>query len=166
MKALTLALLLSLPVPRLAQPTPVPTTPHVQQAHKGGRWYFAANLVSPEGIPSFAVAKYNRMHVLPQMTRRCAGWRWPRSTDLPTRWSISGTCNCGYGSVATVRLCSWSMVIPGPPRAGIGLHLDWLQPASQWSVPTCAAMGDRANQDSEMIIANRRSVRSPMILLS
>ncbi|HEX3322366.1 MAG TPA: hypothetical protein VHR84_16805 [Terriglobales bacterium] len=42
MKALTLALLLSLPVPRLAPPatTPVHTAP---QARKGGRWYFAAN---------------------------------------------------------------------------------------------------------------------------
>ena len=44
MKALTLALLLSLPVPQLAPQKPLrqpiaPVTRHV----KGGRWYFAAN---------------------------------------------------------------------------------------------------------------------------
>ena len=60
MKALTLALLLSLPVPRLAQPTPVPTTPHVQQAHKGGRWYFAAN--------GHAVYCYGPVRFLPEGT--------------------------------------------------------------------------------------------------
>ena len=44
MKALTLALLLSLPVPKFAPPShpPVGQAP-VQHARKGGRWYFAAN---------------------------------------------------------------------------------------------------------------------------
>jgi hypothetical protein len=44
MKALTLALLLSLPVPRLAppaKPSLVPTKPG--PAPKGGRWHMAAN---------------------------------------------------------------------------------------------------------------------------
>ena len=44
MKALTLALLLSLPVPRLAppaKPSLVPARPAV--APKGGRWHMAAN---------------------------------------------------------------------------------------------------------------------------
>jgi len=43
MKALALALLLSLPVPRLSQTPRALTSPPVQQAKKGGRWYFAAN---------------------------------------------------------------------------------------------------------------------------
>jgi hypothetical protein len=44
MKALTLALILSLPVPRLAPPAQPPATPsHPQAKPKGGRWYFAAN---------------------------------------------------------------------------------------------------------------------------
>jgi len=44
MKALTLALILSLPVPRLA-PSPRPTVApaHEPVRPKGGRWYFAAN---------------------------------------------------------------------------------------------------------------------------
>ena len=44
MKALTLALLLSLPVPQLALQKPLrqPSTPMTKRA-KGGRWYFAAN---------------------------------------------------------------------------------------------------------------------------
>jgi hypothetical protein len=44
MKALTLALLFSLPVPRLAQQQPLrqPSTPIAKRA-KNGRWYFAAN---------------------------------------------------------------------------------------------------------------------------
>jgi len=44
MKALTLALLLSLPVPQLVlrKPLPQPSTPMTKRA-KGGRWYFAAN---------------------------------------------------------------------------------------------------------------------------
>lgn len=45
MKALTLALILSLPVPRLVPPAQPSLAPN-QQAKakpKGGRWYFAAN---------------------------------------------------------------------------------------------------------------------------
>jgi hypothetical protein len=44
MKALTLALLLSLPVPRVVpqKPLPQPSTPISKRA-KGGRWYFAAS---------------------------------------------------------------------------------------------------------------------------
>jgi hypothetical protein len=44
MKALTLALLLSLPVPRFSPPParPLPS-PVKQEAHKGGRWHMAAN---------------------------------------------------------------------------------------------------------------------------
>ena len=43
-KALTLALLLSLPVPQVTVPRPLrqPTTPVTKRA-KGGRWYFAAS---------------------------------------------------------------------------------------------------------------------------
>jgi hypothetical protein len=44
MKALTLALLLSLPVPKLPAPTHVATDQPLRQSrHKGGKWYFAAN---------------------------------------------------------------------------------------------------------------------------
>ncbi|HMK24262.1 MAG TPA: hypothetical protein VK466_18160 [Terriglobales bacterium] len=44
MKALTLAVLLSLPVPKLAPPShPVMAAAPTQHARKGGRWYFAAN---------------------------------------------------------------------------------------------------------------------------
>jgi hypothetical protein len=44
MKALTLALILSLPVPRLTPPAPRPiAVTHQQAKQKGGRWYFAAN---------------------------------------------------------------------------------------------------------------------------
>ncbi len=43
MKALALALVLSLPVPRLAPPVQLSPTPSQQPAtKKGGRWYFAA----------------------------------------------------------------------------------------------------------------------------
>lgn len=43
MKALALALLLSLPVPKLTPPAQLSITPSVQTAKKkGGRWYFAA----------------------------------------------------------------------------------------------------------------------------
>jgi hypothetical protein len=44
MKALTLALLLSLPVAKLTMPQP-PRQPssHLAKQSKGGRWYFAAN---------------------------------------------------------------------------------------------------------------------------
>lgn len=46
MKALALALVLSLPVPRLApptQPSPTPSQSRQPAKTKGGRWYFAAN---------------------------------------------------------------------------------------------------------------------------
>ena len=43
MKALTLALLLSLPVPKLAPLPPRQPSGHVAQHSKGGRWYFAAS---------------------------------------------------------------------------------------------------------------------------
>jgi hypothetical protein len=43
MKALTLALLLSLPVTRWATPAQPSLQPATQQAHKGGRWHMAAN---------------------------------------------------------------------------------------------------------------------------
>lgn len=42
MKALTLALILSLPVPRLAPPAKPSLVPATKQAPKGGRWYMAA----------------------------------------------------------------------------------------------------------------------------
>jgi len=44
MKTLALALILSLPVPRLAPPAQPSPTPSQQPAKKkGGQWYFAAN---------------------------------------------------------------------------------------------------------------------------
>jgi hypothetical protein len=43
MKALTLALLFSLPVPRLAPPPRPSPTSLKQEARKGGRWHMAAN---------------------------------------------------------------------------------------------------------------------------
>jgi hypothetical protein len=44
MKALTLALVLSLPVPRLAPPAKLSVTPAKQpESRKGGRWHMAAN---------------------------------------------------------------------------------------------------------------------------
>jgi hypothetical protein len=43
MKALTLALLLSLPVPKFATPLPKPAVPVAKHPHRGGKWYFAAN---------------------------------------------------------------------------------------------------------------------------
>lgn len=44
MKALTLALILSLPVPRLVAPPPKPSlAPSKPEGHKGGRWHMAAN---------------------------------------------------------------------------------------------------------------------------
>jgi len=42
MKALTLALLLSLPVPRLAPPPRKPADSLTEHSRKGGRWYFTA----------------------------------------------------------------------------------------------------------------------------
>ena len=43
MKVLTLALLFSLPVPRLAPPSHPITDAAVKHGRKGGKWYFAAN---------------------------------------------------------------------------------------------------------------------------
>jgi hypothetical protein len=46
MKTLALALVLSLPVPKLTPPAQLSPTPSPQQQQakrKGGRWYFAAN---------------------------------------------------------------------------------------------------------------------------
>jgi len=45
MKALTLALLLSLPVPKITAPQPerIPSDTHARHSHKGGKWYFADN---------------------------------------------------------------------------------------------------------------------------
>lgn len=43
MKALTLALLLSLPVPRWATPAQPSLQPATPQVRKGGRWHMAAN---------------------------------------------------------------------------------------------------------------------------
>ena len=45
MKALTLALLFSLPVPRIAPPVhqPVVEVSATKHSRKGGKWYFAAN---------------------------------------------------------------------------------------------------------------------------
>jgi len=60
MKALTLALLLSLPVPRMvapAKPSPLPSKPEV---HKGGRWHMAAN--------GHAVYCYGPVMTVPQAT--------------------------------------------------------------------------------------------------
>jgi hypothetical protein len=42
MKALTLALLLSLPVPRFAPPAHPPAETATRHSRKGGKWYFAA----------------------------------------------------------------------------------------------------------------------------
>ncbi len=43
MNALTLALLLSLPVPRFAPPSHSPVETAARHPRKGGKWYFAAN---------------------------------------------------------------------------------------------------------------------------
>jgi hypothetical protein len=43
MKALTLALLLSIPVPRFSPPPRPAPTSLKQEAHKGGRWHMTAN---------------------------------------------------------------------------------------------------------------------------
>jgi hypothetical protein len=58
MKALTLALILSLPVPRLAPPAKPSLTPVTQPARKGGRWYLAAT--------GHAVYCYGPVMTLPQ----------------------------------------------------------------------------------------------------
>jgi hypothetical protein len=60
MNTLTLALLLSLPVPRLAPP-PRPTPTSIkQETHKGGRWHMAAN--------GHAVFCYGPVMTMPQAT--------------------------------------------------------------------------------------------------
>lgn len=43
MNALTLALLLSLPVPRFTPPAHSPVETATRHPRKGGKWYFAAN---------------------------------------------------------------------------------------------------------------------------
>ncbi len=60
MKALTLALILSLPVPRLAPPAKPPLTPIARESRKGGRWHMAAN--------GHAVYCYGPVMTLPQAT--------------------------------------------------------------------------------------------------
>jgi hypothetical protein len=60
MKALALALVLSLPVPKLAPPASLTPTPTQQPApRKGGRWYFAAT--------GHAVYCYGPVVTLPQV---------------------------------------------------------------------------------------------------
>lgn len=60
MKTLALALILSLPVPKLAPLTRAISSPPIQEpsAKKGGRWYFAAN--------GHAVYCYGPVRTLPQ----------------------------------------------------------------------------------------------------
>jgi hypothetical protein len=60
MKALALALILSIPVPRLAPPAKLPSSTPSQQPEKrkGGRWYFAAN--------GHAVYCYGPVVIMPQ----------------------------------------------------------------------------------------------------
>ena len=60
MKALTLALLLSLPVPRLAPPPRPSPTSLKQEARKGGRWHMAAS--------GHAVFCYGPVMTMPQAT--------------------------------------------------------------------------------------------------
>jgi hypothetical protein len=64
MKALTLALILSFPVPRLTPPAqPSLASSHEPAKPKGGRWYFAAN--------GHAVYCYGPVMVMPQAQ---GGW--------------------------------------------------------------------------------------------
>ena len=59
MKALALVLVMSLPVPKLAQPAQLTAPPSQQTAkHKGGKWYFAAT--------GHAVYCYGPVMTLPQ----------------------------------------------------------------------------------------------------
>jgi len=60
MKALTLALILSLPVPRLAPPAKPSLIPSKQEMRKGGRWHMAAN--------GHAVFCYGPVMTMPQAT--------------------------------------------------------------------------------------------------
>jgi hypothetical protein len=63
MKALALALILSLPVPRLVQPVEPAPTPSQQTAKKkGGQWYFAAT--------GHAVYCYGPVMTMPQAEGR------------------------------------------------------------------------------------------------
>jgi hypothetical protein len=63
MKTLALALVLSLPVPRLAPPAQLPPTPNQQPAtRKGGPWYFAAT--------GHAVYCYGPVMTMPQAQGR------------------------------------------------------------------------------------------------
>lgn len=59
MKALTLALLLSLPVPRFTPPAKPSPAPVRQEAHKGGRWHMAAT--------GHAVYCYGPVMTMPQL---------------------------------------------------------------------------------------------------
>jgi len=58
MKTLALALVLSLPVPKLAPPPQLPHAPQQQAKKKGGRWYFAET--------GHAVYCYGPVMTLPQ----------------------------------------------------------------------------------------------------
>jgi hypothetical protein len=60
MKTLVLAIVMSLPIPKLAPPAQLTSTPTQQPAEKakGGRWYFAAN--------GHAVYCYGPVRTLPQ----------------------------------------------------------------------------------------------------
>jgi len=60
MKVLTLALLLSLPVPRLAPPPRPSPTSLKQEVRKGGRWHMAAS--------GHAVFCYGPVMTMPQAT--------------------------------------------------------------------------------------------------
>jgi hypothetical protein len=60
MKTLTLVLLLSLPVPKLAPPLLQPSSHIAAQNSKGGKWYFAAN--------GHAIYCYGPVMVVPNAT--------------------------------------------------------------------------------------------------
>jgi hypothetical protein len=62
MKALALALVLSLPVPKLAPPQLSPTPSQQPAKPKGGQWYFAAN--------GHAVYCYGPVMTMPQAPGR------------------------------------------------------------------------------------------------
>ena len=80
MKGLTLALLLSLPVPRLAPPMPQPSSPQIAHKPKGGRWYFAAS--------GHAVYCYGPVMTVPQANgdlQRVATFCQDGSTIVPLK---------------------------------------------------------------------------------
>jgi hypothetical protein len=56
---LTLALLMSLPVPKIAQKPRPPADPATHQARRGGRWYFAQS--------GHAVYCYGPVRTMPQI---------------------------------------------------------------------------------------------------